>query len=99
MAFAISARWTAFDGSEDRANEVIREMTPLVRAETGCRFYQANRDPKDPRVFFIYEIFDDEAALQVHIDSEHVRRLAFPSGELSTLIRTHESHRYETMDA
>ena len=40
-------------------------------AETGCRQFDVCRDPADPSIFFLYELYDDEAALEVHLQSPH----------------------------
>ena len=41
MAYVVSAVWTAKPGKEELVRDVIRQLTPLSRAEPGCRFYQA----------------------------------------------------------
>ena len=75
MAYVVCAHWRAKEGREDRLAEVIAEMTPPSSAEPGNRFYQAHRAPDDPRLFFLYEQYDDEAAYEAHMDSEHFTRL------------------------
>ena len=75
MAYVVSAKWRAKEGKEERLLAVIREMTPPSRAEAGNLFYQAQRSLEDPRLFFLYEQYADEAAYQAHMDSEHFTRL------------------------
>jgi quinol monooxygenase YgiN len=75
MAFVVTARWVAKDGQEDEVLRCIRELIPASRAEPGCSLYQPNRDPDDPRVFFFYEIYDDEDAYKAHGEAEHFQRL------------------------
>ena len=55
MAYVVAAIWTAKEGQEEKILEVIKQMTPLSRQEPGCLYYQAQRSPTDPRVFFLYE--------------------------------------------
>ena len=57
MAYVVSAVWTAKPGKEDLVRDVIRQLTPLSRAEPGCRFYQPHADPAEPRVFRLFEMF------------------------------------------
>ena len=38
--------------------------------------YQPHRDASDPRVFFFYEQYTDEAAYQAHLASPHVKAIA-----------------------
>ena len=76
MAFAVAARWVANTGEEGEVLRCLNELAPASRAEPGCRFYQANRDPDDPRVFFLYEIYGDRGAADDHWASEHFKRHA-----------------------
>ena len=39
--------------------------------EPGCRQFDVCRDPADPSVFFLYELYDDEAAFQAHLQTAH----------------------------
>ncbi len=71
MAYVVVAQWRAKQGSEDRVAEIIGELTGPSRAEPGCLFYQAHRTPEDPRLFYLYEQYVDEAGYQAHMDSEH----------------------------
>jgi quinol monooxygenase YgiN len=76
MAFAVAARWVAQPGEEEEVLRCLRELALQSRAEAGCRFYQANRDPEDGRVFFLYEIYDDRDAADSHWASDHFKRHA-----------------------
>lgn len=40
--------------------------------EPGCRQFDVCRDPADPALFFLYELYDDEAALDAHLCSPHL---------------------------
>jgi quinol monooxygenase YgiN len=75
MAYVVSAKWRAKPGCEDRLAAVCEEMTEPSRAEPGNRFYQAHRSPDDPQLFYLYEQYEDEAAYEAHMDSEHFTRL------------------------
>ena len=39
--------------------------------EPGCRQFDVCRDPADPALFFLYELYDDEAAIQAHLRTPH----------------------------
>ena len=75
MAYVVLARWTAKEGQEDRLAEICEEMTEPSRAEPGNTFYQAHRDPENPQLFVLYEQYEDEAAYEAHMATEHFTRL------------------------
>ncbi len=39
--------------------------------DTGCRQFDVCCDPADASLFFLYELYDDEAAVQAHLQSKH----------------------------
>ena len=88
MAYVVCAKWTAKEGEEDRLAEICNEMTEPSRAEPGNRFYQAHRDAENPRLFFLYEQYEDRAGLDAHRASDHFRELA--QGELFPLLESRE---------
>jgi len=53
-------------GSEDEVVERLRLLTELTRLEPGCRFYQTHRSITEPRKFFLYEQYENQAALDSH---------------------------------
>jgi quinol monooxygenase YgiN len=77
MAYVVIAKWTANEGAEEAVLDAIRQLIPHSRAEPGSRVYQPCRDPENPREFVLFEVYDDEASYQAHLDSEHARRLVF----------------------
>ena len=44
-----------------------------VDDEPGCRQFDVAQDPNDPAQFFLYEIYDDEAAFKAHLASDHFK--------------------------
>jgi quinol monooxygenase YgiN len=96
MAYVVTARWTANAGEEERVLEAIKGMIDPSRAEPGCLFYQPNRDPENPRVFFFYELYVDEDAYKAHGESEHFQRLGFE--EAIPLLESRERIFYETVE-
>jgi quinol monooxygenase YgiN len=96
MPYVVRATWTAGEGAEQTVLDALRELAPPSRDEPGCRFYQAYRDPAQPRVFHLFEIYDDEAAYQAHGESEHFRRLAL--GTAIPVLASRERAFFETLD-
>jgi quinol monooxygenase YgiN len=96
MAYVVCAKWTAKDGKEDRLQEVIHEMTEPSRSEPGNRYYQAHRSPENPRLYFLYEQYEDEAAYEAHMASEHFTRLVKEEA-IPELLEAREREFYETL--
>jgi quinol monooxygenase YgiN len=60
-----AARIEAFDAAI-RAN-----ARASLATEPGCRQFDVCRDPDDAQLFFLYELYDDEAAIRAHLQSPH----------------------------
>lgn len=55
------------DPAQAQAFEVtMLESAASVRSNPENRCYDINRDPTDPNSFMLYEVFDSEAAWDVH---------------------------------
>jgi len=44
--------------------------------EPGCRQFDVCRDPNDAALFFLYELYDDEAAVQAHLLAPHFLQMS-----------------------
>jgi quinol monooxygenase YgiN len=95
MTFVVTAKWTAKPGEEDRIARICSEMTEPSRAEPANRFYQAHRSGEDPRLFYLYEQYDDAAGYEAHMASEHFTRLV--QGEAIPNLTSREREFYETL--
>jgi quinol monooxygenase YgiN len=95
MGFVVIARWTTRPGEEVAVRRILEEMTALSAAEPGCRLYQAAGDPSNARDFTILEIYDDEAAYQAHLESDHFGQLA--AGNALPRLANREREFYETI--
>jgi quinol monooxygenase YgiN len=96
MTYVVSAKWRAKAGAEQRLAEICAEMTEPSRGEPGNRFYQAHRSPEDPQLFYLYEQYEDEAAYQAHMDSEHFTRLVKEEA-IPELLEAREREFYVTL--
>ena len=96
MAYVVCAKWTAKEGSRTGCWRISEEMTEPSRAEPGNRFYQAHRSPEDPRLFFLYEQYADEAGYEAHMASEHFTRLVKEEA-IPELLEVREREFYETL--
>ena len=60
--------------------DVLAELAPLSRAEPGNQHYVVYQDGERPRVFHLFEVYEDEEAYRAHGASAHFRRLAVERG-------------------
>lgn len=44
-------------------------------SESGCRQFDVCRDPADPSMFLLYELYDDDEAVAEHLRSPHFRAM------------------------
>ncbi len=59
----------------DHRDAMFAAVAPMVeatRAEPGCRAYTFSPDPEDPGLILLFELWDDQAALDAHFASEHL---------------------------
>lgn len=96
MAFVVAATWKAKKGEEGRVEEVIRKMTPLSRDERANLFYQAQVSPDDPRTFFLYEQYTDEAGYEAHKATPHFQENVF--GYIVEYLEERSVKTYTTID-
>jgi quinol monooxygenase YgiN len=96
MTYVVTALWRAREGEEQKIRELIGIMTPLSRDEPACRFYQAHLSPDDPRLFYLYEQYDDEQGYQSHMATEHFEK--YVRGEAIPRLESRERSFYVTID-
>lgn len=67
----VAVTYVILPGHEDEALALFAKLTTVTREESGCRMYQAHRSIADSRRFFLYEQYDDQAALDAHRAAPH----------------------------
>jgi quinol monooxygenase YgiN len=77
MAYSIAVTWIAKEGEEDAVAAALGRLVEPSRAEEGVLVYIPHRDPENPRKFYIYEQYVDEAAYTAHTETEHFKRDGF----------------------
>ena len=83
-------------GREADAVALLRMLAPASRAEPGCRMYLVHRSPDDPQRFFLYEQYDDLAALDAHRASEHFSE--YVTGGLFALLESRSPELFEPIE-
>lgn len=59
----------AFDAAIEENARLSRDTEP------GCRQFDVCRDPGDAAVFFLYELYDDDAAIHAHLQTPHYQQM------------------------
>ena len=82
------AEFTAKPGSEAEVENLISGLAEQVRLEPGNTEFTVYRERDNPRKFFVFEQYLDEASFDAHISAEY--GLIF-NQQLSSLIEEGES--------
>jgi len=61
-------------GREEEAAALFLQLKAASEREPGNLGYEVFRATDDPRRFFLYETYRDEAALEAHRNSDHFRK-------------------------
>ena len=91
----LAVKLTVQTGHEDRVADLFRPLEAASRQEPGCLFYTVHRHTEDPRVFFVYEQYKDEAALDAHRNSPHFQQYA--AGEIYKVVTHREADLYRPL--
>jgi quinol monooxygenase YgiN len=83
------------EGSDKQAVELFAKLAPETRKEPGCRLYEVHRSTTNPLQFFLYEQYDDQAALDAHRASDHFEKYA--KNGLFALIESRSPEIYERL--
>jgi quinol monooxygenase YgiN len=91
----VAVTYVVKPGREEEAVALFARLTEATCAEPGCRMYLAHRSTADPRKFFLYEQYDDQAALDAHRASPHFEQYA--KGGLFPIIESRSPELYEPL--
>ena len=72
----LAVTWTAKAGKETEVADIFSKLTAESRKEPGCAMFQVHRHRTEPRRFFIYEQYKDDAALESHRATPHFLQYA-----------------------
>ena len=89
----LAVTWMAKVGREADVANLFSKLTEESRKEPGCRMYQVHRHRTEPRRFFIYEQYNDDAALEAHRAAPHF--LQFAKKELTKIADRVEGNLFE----
>jgi len=91
----LAVTWKSTLGKEAEVARLFALLQAESRKEPGCRMYVVHRHLSDPTRFFVYEQYQDQAALDAHRASPHFQRYA--RTELPKLGERVEGELYEPL--
>jgi (4S)-4-hydroxy-5-phosphonooxypentane-2,3-dione isomerase len=91
----LAVTWMAKAGREADVTALFSKLTEESRKEPGCLMYQVHRHKTEPRRFFIYEQYKDDAALENHRAASHF--LQFARKDLPKIADRTEGHLFEPL--
>jgi quinol monooxygenase YgiN len=83
--FVVAIQIDAKPGEEERVARALQALIEPTMAEPGVKLFLPYRSPTDPRAFFIYELYVDEAGWAAHQQTSHFK--AFVDQMLPRLAR------------
>jgi len=91
----LAVTWMAKVGREAEVATLFTKLTEESRKEPGCSMYQVHRHKTEPRRFFIYEQYKDDAALEAHRTATHFLQVA--KKDLPKVADRVEGHLFEPL--
>ncbi len=91
----LAVTWVAKLGHETEVEALFSRLTEESRKEPGCVMYQVHRHRTEPRRFFIYEQYKDDAALEAHRGAPHF--LQYAKKDLPRIADRVEGHLYNPL--
>lgn len=70
---SVIAKLTAADGKADEVRAALRDVVEAAVDEEGLEVYSAHASADEPDVFYFFELYRDQAALDVHGTGEAMR--------------------------
>jgi autoinducer 2-degrading protein len=61
-----------------------RHAQTSVEREEGCHLFDVHQETREPTLFFLHEVYTDQAALETHRESEHYRSFRADTAEWVT---------------
>lgn len=72
--FVVAITIEAKEGKADELAALLAELTEPSNAEPGMKIFIPYRSPTDPKLFFVYELYRDEAAWDAHQQTAHFKK-------------------------
>jgi quinol monooxygenase YgiN len=73
VGFVVAIKIVAKNGEADGVAAILKQLVGPSMAEPGMKFFMPYRSSTDPSSFFIYELYESEAAWDAHNNSAHFK--------------------------
>ncbi len=74
QGFVVAITIEAKEGEADRLAALLADLAIPSNAEPGMKVFLPYRSPSDEKLFFIYELYEDEEAWAAHQETAHFKR-------------------------
>ena len=71
--FVVAIMLEANPGDAEAVAEVLRALMPPTMAEPGVKLFLPYRSPTNPSLFFIFELYVNEAGWKAHERTDHFK--------------------------
>ncbi len=75
---------TVKEGQGKALEDLMKPCIAATRKEKGCIAYDLNRDLKETTKYYVYERWQSIAALEFHMQTEHIKTLLGKIGDVVT---------------
>lgn len=72
--FVVAIKIEAKEGEAEQLAALLGELTAPSNAEPGMKVFLPYRSPTDENLFFIYELYENEAAWAAHQETAHFKK-------------------------
>ncbi len=79
---SLIAKLTISEGRNADFEAALAQLVSTASEEDGLEVYAAQRDANDPTVYYFYELYTDQAALDVHGKSDAMKHAMAALGPL-----------------
>jgi len=73
QGFVVAIQLEAKPGEEERLARSLQALIEPTMAEPGVKLFLPYRSPTDPKTFFVYELYVDEAGWAAHQRTSHFK--------------------------
>ena len=96
LVICVAVTYLMRPGHEEEAVKLFAPLSEATRAELGCRMYLVHRSGSNPRIFFLYEQYEDQAALDAHRAAPHFEK--YVKNGLFTILESRSPELYELLN-